>query len=838
MGGASSSELALIIRAKNQASAALATVGNDLDRLDNKASKLSTGFNKLATIGIAAFAALAIAVGATAIAGIRSYANFDAKMTESLAIMGDVSEETRERMEATAREVAKTTTFSANEAAQSYFYLASAGLDAQQQIAAMPQVAKFAQAGMFDMALATDLATDAQSALGLTVKDASQNLANMTRVTDVLVKANTLANATVQQFSEALTNGAGAALKIVNKDVEEGVAVLAAFADQGVKGAQAGTAFGIVMRDLQTKALQNSDAFEKFNIEVFDTEGKMKNIGGIIADVENALDGMSDAQAKATLAQLGFSDKSVKYLQTLLGTSDAIAQYEEGLRNAAGATEEVANNQLKSISAQWDLFKSRIADVVLELGKQLSPVVKDVLTALADWAERVTPAIIDAVQRFAAWIREASETIQNFWRYITDVIETGDTLNDWLSHLPESLQGVAQALGNVVNWWKELDPGIKDAIVSGTKFIPVVLGIAAALKVLAVIFAVLTSPIILVVAAVIAIGAALKYAWENSETFRNIVQGVVSWFTDSAVPWLSGAWDAIVAAVSSAWDKLTEIVQTGISVFQTFWSIFGETIVEFFSGIWDSIVQIFEGVWQVIQGIWQTVSSIFKGDWEGFWQGIENIVVGFVEIVTGLFSAFWTTIQAGWSAFFDFIRDIWPTIWEWVKSTAQEKWDQFVDWIGGAWESLKAFWEGGWSGLVEYLATAFAGIGEKVKAPLNTVLAIIESVINAAISGLNGLIGVVNKVPGVNIGEIGSVTLPRLASGGRAIREGLALVGEEGPEIIRMARGAEVVPLDRMPGGSNRTIVVPVYLDANKKLTELVIEESGLGDITVTRRAG
>src|SRR6056297_3127858 len=111
----------------------------------------------------------------------------------------------------------------------------------------MPQVAKFAQAGMFDMATATDIATDAQSALGLTSEDAAENLDNLTRVTDVFVKANTLANTSVQQISEALTNKAGAALRVVNKDVEEGAAVLALFADQGVKGADAGEKLNVVL---------------------------------------------------------------------------------------------------------------------------------------------------------------------------------------------------------------------------------------------------------------------------------------------------------------------------------------------------------------------------------------------------------------------------------------------------------------------------------------------------------------------------------------------------------------------------------------------------------------
>src|SRR5690606_21262168 len=106
----------------------------------------------------------------------------------------------------------------------------------------------FATAGAFDLALATDLATDAQSALGMTSKDVAKDQENLIRVTDVLVKANTLANANVQQFSEAITNDAGAALKAFGKDIEEGAAILAAYADQGTKGQVAGSNLSRVMR--------------------------------------------------------------------------------------------------------------------------------------------------------------------------------------------------------------------------------------------------------------------------------------------------------------------------------------------------------------------------------------------------------------------------------------------------------------------------------------------------------------------------------------------------------------------------------------------------------------
>ena len=295
-----------------------------------------------------------------------------------------------------ARDVAKATTFSAEQAAESFFFLASAGLDAASSVAAMPTVAKFAQAGMFDMALATDLLTDAQSALGLTIRDdAVKNMENMIRVSDVLVKANTLANATVQQFSEALTNKAGAALKIVGKDIEEGVAVLAAFADQGIKGADAGTKFGIVMRDLQTKALKNTEEFRAFNVAVFDSQGEMNNLGDIIGDLEGALDGMSDAQAKATLLTLGFSDKSVAAIQAVIGSSEAIKQYESDLRSSAGTTQEVSEKQLDTLIAQFGLLKSAVADVALEIGGGFEPALKTMAGELRTLVESQGPEFVD-----------------------------------------------------------------------------------------------------------------------------------------------------------------------------------------------------------------------------------------------------------------------------------------------------------------------------------------------------------------------------------------------------------------------------------------------------------
>lgn len=354
-----------------------------VDNAIGKIGKLGAQAGKIAAGGLAA-------LGAATIASVKAFADFDAEMTKSIAIMGNVSDSLRDDMSDAAREVAKTTTFSANEAAESYFFLASAGLDAAQSIAALPKVAQFAQAGMFDMATATDLLTDAQSALGLTSDDAAENLENMARLSDVLIKANTLANASVQQFSEALTNKAAASMRSLNIATEEGVAVLAVFADQGIKGSQAGTTFNATIRGLTNGVQRNAEEFERLNVQVFNAEGEMNNMADIVGQLETALGDLSVEQQRAELTALGFTEETLAGTLALIGNSEAIREYETALGNAAGTTENVANNQLQTLNAQLGLIKSAFVDLGIEIGERLEPT----MTELAEEVQRLIAEMV------------------------------------------------------------------------------------------------------------------------------------------------------------------------------------------------------------------------------------------------------------------------------------------------------------------------------------------------------------------------------------------------------------------------------------------------------------
>ena len=524
-------------------------------------------------------AGVGVAVAGLAAVSVKAFAEFDAAMVKSTAIMGGISDTMKGEMSDAAREVAKSTTFSAAQAAESFFFLASAGLDAEQSIAAMPKVANFAQAGMFDMALATDLLTDAQSALGLSVDDTQENMANMARVSDVLVRANVLANASVQQFSEALTNKAGAALKALGKDVEEGVAVLAAFADQGIKGDYAGTQLGIVLRDLSTKAIKNGDAFRSMGIEVFDSTGDMNNLADIIGDLEGALDGMSDETQKATLLQMGFSDKSLASLQALLGTSEAIREYEGELRNAAGTTDEVAQNQLTSFSAQLDLMKSKFVDIGIEIGSRLAPALQGFVGSMDPIIAQLTPALVTLFEALLPVFEQVLAEMPTLIEAIIPIIPAfGDITETILELANVTLPILTTALDSVVPFITDLtgffaENGeltmvliiIVGSFIAALQVLNVVAGIATAVQLgLAAAMGVAFGWIGLVIAAVIALTAGLVYFFGFTETGKKMWGDFVWYLKQTWVDW-SNAHNVIINGMIAGFEFMLNKAIQGLN---------------------------------------------------------------------------------------------------------------------------------------------------------------------------------------------------------------------------------------------------------------------------------
>jgi TP901 family phage tail tape measure protein len=321
--------------------------------------------------------------------------DFDRAMTESLAIMDNVTPRIRQQMEGVAQDVAKATKFSATQAAEGYYSLASAGLNAAESMGALPIAARFAQAGLMSMATSTDYLAGATAALSSEQDSVETKTKRMAQVADVLTQANNMALGTITDFSDALTNKAAAAMRQHNIRLEEGVAVLAAYAEQNIRGKTAGQQFWMTVRDLTTYALKNADAFKKHGIAVFTAAGEMRDMADIIHDVEKATENMTTAQRAQMFIELGIPLRSRASLQALLGYSDQIRKYTKGLEEAAGVTQRVSDNQMQAMQNQWKRLWHEAEILAIKLYQNVVPVINDYVIPTFQGLLKIGDRVVD-----------------------------------------------------------------------------------------------------------------------------------------------------------------------------------------------------------------------------------------------------------------------------------------------------------------------------------------------------------------------------------------------------------------------------------------------------------
>jgi TP901 family phage tail tape measure protein len=347
---------------------------------------------------------------------IMMFGRFEQKLQQSIAILGGVDDAMRKRLGDTATELSKELNLSADDLAGAYLHLASAGLTAEQSIRALPAVALFAKAGMLSLADAVMYLAEANSVLGYKSVDPAKNLAGMVRIMDVMSKVGAESLGTIQSLIEALTNRAGDSLRLFGKDVEEGAAALAVFADRGVQGRLAGERLDMFLRQASLAAVKHKETFARYGIAIFDSAGKMRNMADIADDLTKALGGLKDEQQVIAMSQLGFQARTVSSVKAFIGQGDAIRKYEAAARSASGFTKQVAETQMKSSVEQWGKVKETLNAARREIGEALLPALGGLKDLIGD--ETNPRSLVGMMKEFAKWLKEHPTLIANLGKTI------------------------------------------------------------------------------------------------------------------------------------------------------------------------------------------------------------------------------------------------------------------------------------------------------------------------------------------------------------------------------------------------------------------------------------
>ena len=293
---------------------------------------------------------------------------FEYSMSNVAALSGATGDEL-DALEAKAREMGASTTFSASEAADALGYMALAGWDANESMEGLPGVLSLAQAGQMDLAAASDLVTDYLSAFGMEADETG-------RMVDVLAYAQANANTTVDGLGMAFKNVAANA-HAAGMDVETTSAAISMMANQGLKGSEAGTALAAVFRDMTAKAEDGAIAIGDQTVAIADSQGNYRDFTDILRDVTAATEGMGEQEKSAALMTT-FTADSIKGLNLMLNAgADEMASFRDELYNSSGAAETMADVMTDNLTGDIKEFESALEELQLKIYDNLKEPLRD-----------------------------------------------------------------------------------------------------------------------------------------------------------------------------------------------------------------------------------------------------------------------------------------------------------------------------------------------------------------------------------------------------------------------------------------------------------------------------
>lgn len=553
------------------------------------------------------------------------------------------------------------------------------------------------------------------------------------KVADVLANGANASATDIRGLSLGLQQSAAVASQF-GVSLEDTVTTLGLFANRGMQGSDAGTSLKTMLISLANPSKKAANLMHQLGINAYDASGKFVGMRQLAQNLQNGLKGLSEEQKQQALATIFGTDafRAAAFLADSAGKS-----YDDMSKavGRSGAAMDLAKAQNSGFNGALDNLKSTLETVGTDIGMKLLPPLTKIIKELAN------SGIIEA---FGAALTALTPIIS----YVASLF-------------------IALKINQVIGWFGGLFVKVKEA--------------GGAFQYLAGVIS--KNPIGLIVTAIAIVIPLLIDLEQHFHIFSN------------AVEWIKTAWNGMV---------------------------------EWFTGIFNGIGQALSNVWQAITTAFNNVTA-FLQNWGPtilavmFWPFslLIGLVITFKDQIMAVLNALWGGISAGFQAVTSFIQ----TVFQVASSVVMAVWSPIAGFFGGVWAQIRGIFSGvgnffgavfGWaanaasgalnsiigvaSGVYNAIASFFrpigivAGnmIGGTIRGVVNGIIGMVQNGLNSFISMINGAAGIINKIPGVHIPGIPHVGLPRLAFGAKNYAGGVTLVGERGPELVNLPKGADV----------------------------------------------
>lgn len=603
----------------------------------------SSGFNKgLKGIGSVAKAGIGLTTtvlkgataGLTALGGaaIKVGSDFEAGMSQVQAISG-ASGEDLEKLKNKAKEMGATTKFSATESAEALNYMAMAGWKTEDMLGGLEGVMNLAAASGEDLATASDIVTDAMTALGMKADEAGH-------FSDVLAAAASNANTSVGGMGETFKY-AGAMAGTLGYSVEDVALATGLMANAGIKGTMAGTSLNSIMTRLSTNTNGARDAIEELGVAFFNEDGSARSLTDVMGELREATAGMTTEQ-KANFANTVAGMEAQKGLSAILNaTEDDYNKLSAAIQNADGCALEMAETMQDNLQGQLTILQSGLEGLGISLYETFQGTAKDV-------------------------VKEAQGMVQQ----LQDAFNAGgldglvSAVGDVLSQIIERLAGAAPELVNMaVSLVGSLCEGLKSAPGIGDSAASLITSLVTGLA--SCVDDIWTTAIVLVgkMAEGVAAGAP-QMVQAISTTVTDILECLVDWRpdllqagVDILLALVNGIVSALPTLISQASMLLLEIcealranlpalTQAAIDIVMALITGLAESAPLLLEAAVQLLMSIIEAIPIIIEQLLAVLPDLITTICEFLAESVPLIVDAAIQLLMGIIEAIPTIIQA------------------------------------------------------------------------------------------------------------------------------------------------------------------------------------------------
>lgn len=331
--------------------------------------------------------------------GISVAAEFQESMIEIAARTG-LTGEAMENLADFAQQMGAETVFSAQDAASALLDLLTSGQSVEEAIATLPFVMDAAAASAEDLGQTADLLTDIMAAFGLPVSEAES-------VVNSLARAAASSSADMASLGQGFQN-VGPVARLFGLSVDETAAALAILSENGIKGAEAGTALKSMLLNVTRQTTATQGAWDELGLSLFDSAGNVRDLNTVIGELEAAMSLLPMEDQIRLSRDLGGS-YGIMALESL-SAGQSIGEMQEMMLGQASAA-EIADARMGTFNTTMDSLGGSIESLQIEI---FTPFIEDVLQPMAERG-------IEVVNMLRDWSAQNPETASTVIKVVTAV---------------------------------------------------------------------------------------------------------------------------------------------------------------------------------------------------------------------------------------------------------------------------------------------------------------------------------------------------------------------------------------------------------------------------------